>query len=427
MDQELVDIHEALFHGSLQSSERYHRLVAAMRDVVFTISPDGRFTSLNPAFETVTGWSCAEWCGKEFVPIVHPDDLPLAVDEFHRILSGEEARPIFELRIHTKLGGYCVAEFLETPEKQDGQIIGLLGIARDITPRKQAEQALQQAHEELERRVAERTCELAQANAVLRQQQQQLVQAAKLASIGELATGVAHELNNPLNNISLMIGNELDHLREGKFQEERMVCELQIVQQQIERAACIVRQLRTFGRSARHELVPLSLHEVLTYSLDLVRHQLQLDNITVRTEWADGSVQILGDRVQLEQVFVNLLTNAHHALATVTKKEILIKTSVRLDSVEIAVCDTGCGMPSDIQERVFDPFFTTKAVGEGTGLGLSIAHGIIQTHKGTICVDSTPGRGTSFRVSLPIMDGSTFSGSQHGSTNADDLGSGMRR
>jgi signal transduction histidine kinase len=206
-----------------------------------------------------------------------------------------------------------------------------------------------------------------------------------------------------------------------------MVCELQIVQQQIERAACIVRQLRTFGRSARHELVPLSLHEVLTSSLDLVRHQLQLDNITVRTEWADGSVQILGDRVQLEQVFVNLLTNAHHALATVTKKEILIKTSVRLDSVEIAVCDTGCGMPSDIQERVFDPFFTTKAVGEGTGLGLSIAHGIIQTHKGTICVDSTPGRGTSFRVSLPIMDGSTFSGSQHGSTNADDLGSGMRR
>lgn len=206
-----------------------------------------------------------------------------------------------------------------------------------------------------------------------------------------------------------------------------MVCELQIVQQQIERAACIVRQLRTFGRSARHELVPLSLHEVLTSSLDLVRHQLQLDNITVRTEWADGSVQILGDRVQLEQVFVNLLTNAHHALATVTKKEILIKTSVRLDSVEIAVCDTGCGMPSDIQERVFDPFFTTKAVGEGTGLGLSIAHGIIQTHKGTICVDSTPRRGTSFRVSLPIMDGSTFSGSQHGSTNADDLGSGTRR
>jgi C4-dicarboxylate-specific signal transduction histidine kinase len=247
---------------------------------------------------------------------------------------------------------------------------------------------------------------------VLRQQQQQLIQSAKLASIGELATGVAHELNNPLNNISLMIGNELDHLRDGDFQEERMVCELQLVQEQIERAACIVNQLRTFGRSARHELVPLSLHEILTSSLALVRHQLQLDDITVRTEWADGSVQVLGDRIQLEQVFVNLLTNAHHALATVTKKEILIITSVRLDAVQIAVRDTGCGMPSDIQERVFDPFFTTKAVGEGTGLGLSIVHGIIQSHKGTICIESTPGRGTSFMVNLPMMDGKSLSGSQ---------------
>jgi PAS domain S-box-containing protein len=404
MDQELLHIHEALFNASLESSERHHRLVAAMRDVVFTISPDGRFTSFNPAFETVTGWTCAEWLGKEFVPIVHPDDLPLAVEEFHRILSGEEARPIFELRIHTKWGGYCVEEFLETPERQDGQIIGLLGIARDITPRKQAEEALRQAHEELEMRVAERTCELAQANAVLRQQQQQLIQAAKLASIGELATGVAHELNNPLNNISLMIGNELDHLRDGEFQKDRMVGELQLVQQQIERAACIVNQLRTFGRSARHEMVPLSLHAILSSSLDLVRHQLQLDNISVRTQWAEGCPKVMGDRVQLEQVFVNLLTNARHALVTVTGKEILVTTSVRLDSVEIAVRDTGCGMPSDIQERVFDPFFTTKAVGEGTGLGLSIAHGIIQSHKGAISVESAPRRGTSFTVSLPMVE-----------------------
>lgn len=404
MDHELLHIHEAVFNASLESNERYHRLVAAMRDVVFTISPDGRFTSLNPAFETITGWTCAEWLGKEFVPIVHPDDLPLAVDEFHRILSGEEARPIFELRIHTRWGGYCVAEFLETPERQDREIVGLLGIARDITPRKQAEQALRQAHEELEMRVMDRTCELAQANAVLRQQQQQLLQAAKLASIGELATGVAHELNNPLNNISLMIGNELDHLRNGEFQEEKMVCELQLVQQQIARAACIVNQLRTFGRSARHEMVPLSLHEILSSSLGLVRHQLELDNITVRTQWPDGPVQVLGDPLQLEQVFVNLFTNAHHALATVTIKEILITTSVGSGSVQVTVRDTGCGMPSDIQERVFDPFFTTKAVGEGTGLGLSIAYGIIQSHKGTMFVDSTPGRGSSFGVSLPLVD-----------------------
>jgi PAS domain S-box-containing protein len=403
MDQELLHIHEAVFKTSLESSERYHRLVGAMRDVVFTLSPDGRFTSLNPAFETVTGWTCAEWLDKEFVPIVHPDDLSQAVEQFHRVLCGEEP-PVFELRIHTRWGGYCVGEFLETPEKQDGQIIGLLGIARDITPRKQVEASLRLAHEELEMRVEERTRELAHANIVLLQQQRQLIQAAKLASIGELATGVAHELNNPLNNMSLIVGNELEHLRDGEFQHERLVCELELVQQQIERAACIVNQLRTFGRSARHEMAPLSLHEILTSSLDLVRHQLQLNDITVRTEWADGSPRVLGDRVQIEQVFVNLLTNAHDALATAARKDIVITTRVRCDSVDIVIRDTGCGMGADIQERVFDPFFTTKAVGEGTGLGLSIAHGIIQSHKGTISVASAPGRGTAFTVSLPMVD-----------------------
>lgn len=402
MDQELLHIHEAVFKTSLETRERYHRLVAAMRDVVFTLSQDGRFTSLNPAFETVTGWTCAEWIEQEFVPIVHPDDLGRAVELFHRVLRGEEP-PIFELRIRTRWGGYCVGEFLETPERQDGHIIGLLGIARDITPRKQAEEALRLAHDELETRVEERTGELAQANLVLVQQQRQLVQAAKLASIGELATGVAHELNNPLNNMSLIVSNELDHLRDGVCRPERLISELELVQQQIERAACIVNQLRTFGRSARHEMVPLPLHELLTASLDLVHHQLQLDNITVRTVWNDGCPYILGDRLQIEQVFVNLLTNAHDAVATATRKEIFITTRARFDAVDVVVRDTGCGMPSEIQERVFDPFFTTKAVGQGTGLGLSIAHGIIQSHKGTITVASMPGEGTSFTVTLPTV------------------------
>jgi two-component system NtrC family sensor kinase len=184
-----------------------------------------------------------------------------------------------------------------------------------------------------------------------------------------------------------------------------MVGELQLVQQQIERAACIVNQLRTFGRSARHEMLPVPLHEILTSSLGLVRHELQLGNITVRSQWADACVQVLGDRVQLEQVFVNLLTNAHHALATVGTKDIFITTSVRSGSVHVVVRDTGCGMSSEVQERVFDPFFTTKAVGEGTGLGLSIAHGIIQSHNGTMFVQSTPGSGTSFEVILPMVKG----------------------
>jgi C4-dicarboxylate-specific signal transduction histidine kinase len=237
----------------------------------------------------------------------------------------------------------------------------------------------------------------------LREKQRQLVQAAKLASIGELATGVAHELNNPLNNIALIVGNELDKMRLGVVEGERIERELNLVQEQVNRAASIVNQLRTFGRGARHERGPLALKEVLGSALNLVRRQMELHNISIVMNLGGGTPYVLGDRLQLEQVFLNLLTNARDAVATVNQKEIVLSIRVGPEFVEISVRDSGTGMTADVQERVFDPFFTTKAVGKGTGLGLSITHGIIQSHGGMISVESAPGRGTVFTVKLPIM------------------------
>lgn len=237
----------------------------------------------------------------------------------------------------------------------------------------------------------------------LRDKQRQLVQAAKLASIGELATGVAHELNNPLNNIGLVVGNELDRIRLGLTDTVRIEQELYFIQEQVKRAASIVNQLRTFGRSARNERGPLALKEVLTSSLDLVGRQLALQNISIVMNLGEGNPYVEGDRLQLQQVFLNLITNARDALATARQKEIVLSTRVTPPFVMITVRDSGTGMTPDVQERVFDPFFTTKGVGEGTGLGLSIAHGIIQSHGGTITVESLLGTGTVFTVTLPIL------------------------
>ncbi len=153
---------------ALRESEARHRsLVENARDVIFTLSSDGTITSLNPAFEMITGWSPEKWIGKSFKHLIHPEDLPFGLEVYKRVLKGEMPPPSLELRILSRLGDYATLEFSIVPQTSAGKVISGLGIARDITERKRAEEALQRAHEELELRVAERTAELARANEVL--------------------------------------------------------------------------------------------------------------------------------------------------------------------------------------------------------------------------------------------------------------------
>src|SRR5213592_187120 len=172
-----------------QSEERYRSLVENAKDVIFTLSTDGRITSLNPCFETITGWSLAEWMGGPFPPIVHPDDLPVALEHFQRVLRGETL-PIFELRVRAKSGIYIHGEFTETPLIKDGQVVGVLGIGRDITERKRAQAALRRLNETLE----EKAKRIAHA---LHDEAGQLLASVHLALEGiarDLAPSVSHRL-----------------------------------------------------------------------------------------------------------------------------------------------------------------------------------------------------------------------------------------
>jgi C4-dicarboxylate-specific signal transduction histidine kinase len=246
------------------------------------------------------------------------------------------------------------------------------------------------------------TEEIRQREQELREKQEQLVQAAKLATLGELTTGVAHELNNPLNNIGLYIGNVLDRLKLGAADQGRITQDLDRAMQQVLKATEIITHLRTFGRAAPASRAHVSVNATIGSAYSLLREQLRLHQIEVALDLSPDDPHVLGNAIQLEQVILNLLTNARDAVADSVQRWIGIETSIEEGMVRLSVADSGPGIPHEMQQRIFDPFFTTKDVGEGTGLGLSIVYGIIQDHGGSISVASNPGEGATFTVRLPL-------------------------
>ena len=236
----------------------------------------------------------------------------------------------------------------------------------------------------------------------LRDKQEQLVQAGKLATLGELTTGVAHELNNPLNNIGLFVGNVIDHVQLGKLDPERVVSDLGKAMEQVRKATEIITHLRTFGRPASVTLERVDVDEVIERSLSLVQEQLRLRGIEVSFDLCRDELVVVGNSIQLEQVFINLLTNSRDALAASATKKIHIASSRDGDTVRITVADSGGGIPPEIEQRIFDPFFTTKEVGAGTGLGLSITYSIVKEHGGQIAVEGRSRHGALFTIELPL-------------------------
>jgi C4-dicarboxylate-specific signal transduction histidine kinase len=248
----------------------------------------------------------------------------------------------------------------------------------------------------------ETTQEMERREQELRDKQEQLVQAGKLATLGELTTGVAHELNNPLNNIGLFVGNVIDHVELGRLDPARVVTDLGRAMEQVRKATEIITHLRTFGRPASVTLERVDVDEVIERSLSLVQEQLRLRGIEVLFDLCHDGLVVVGNPIQLEQVFINLLTNARDSLAAATTKEIHIASARDGDLVRITFADTGGGIAPAIEQRIFDPFFTTKEVGAGTGLGLSITYSIVKEHGGQIAVDGGPGSGALFTIELPL-------------------------
>src|SRR3989454_10676090 len=228
------------------------------------------------------------------------------------------------------------------------------------------------------------------------------IAAGKLATLGQLAMDALHVLNNPHNNTGLFVGNAIDLIELGAADKGQIVRELRQAMQQVSKATQIISHLRTFGRAAPLSREPIPLTRVIERALSLVQEQLRLHEIEVTLDLGPEEPVVVGNPIQLEQVFINLLANARDAVLDSQRKAIRISASVGSATMEIAFVDTGHGIPSGLEQRIFDPFFTTKEVGKGTGLGLSITYGIVKEHGGTISVASTPGEGATFLIQLPL-------------------------
>src|SRR5438067_7356257 len=289
-------------------------------------------------------------------------------------------------------------------ERLDNSRRALLHILQDSHMDKLRLEASRKAMIHIMGDLRETTAEMQRRERELRDKQEQLVQAGKLATLGELTTGVAHELNNPLNNIGLFVGNVLDRIRLGEVETEPLMGDLEKAMEQVRKATEIISHLRTFGRAARVSIELVDVDDVIERSLLLVQEQLRLRGIEVELELCPDELLVLANAIQLEQVFINLLTNARDALAASKHKTIRIVSSRDEKGIRIAFSDTGPGIAPQLEQRIFDPFFTTKEVGTGTGLGLSITYSILKEYGGDISVDSRPGKGATFVIELPFAD-----------------------
>ncbi len=232
--------------------------------------------------------------------------------------------------------------------------------------------------------------------------QDQLVQSGKMAAVGTLTSGIAHELNNPLNNIGLTVEALIDDF--DAYSDEQKHRMLEQAYTQVERASTTVRNLLDFTRKDRSAFTAFDVSDAVASALRLVANEAMLAGVECRTSLAADLPAIQGNPHDLQQVFLNLFLNAIQAMPD--GGEMRVSGARKGDTVRIDVADEGVGIPAEHLEEIFDPFFTTKGVGEGTGLGLSVSHSIVEKHGGRIQVESEPGKGTTFSVYLPVAGAS---------------------
>ncbi len=230
--------------------------------------------------------------------------------------------------------------------------------------------------------------------------QEQLLQSRKMASIGTFTSGIAHELNNPLNNISLIVDSLIE---DGKAMPEAEQQGLyNDLMEQAERATSIVKNLLEFSRTDQDHFEKISMGQMVEKTRKLLKNELSIKKVKFHARVEDNLPKAMIDKSRLQQALVNLLLNGIHAMPDGGDLYLNIASDTESDSIKIDIKDTGVGIPEEHLESIFDPFFTTKKEGEGTGLGLSVTYNIVKRHHGTISVTSEPGKGTCFSIFLPV-------------------------
>jgi PAS domain S-box-containing protein len=359
------------------------QLIDGANAPIFGIDVQGKINEWNLQAAKITGYSKKEVMGLDLVSEFIADDYKVAVgDVVAKALNGDETVN-FEFSLFSKSGSRVdVLTNSATRRDAAGKVIGVVGIGQDIT--------------ELNKVRVEQDKERKECAA-------QIIHASKLATLGEMATSVAHELNQPLNVIRMAAGNSRRKISNGTVDPEYLNAKLERIEEQTARAAAIIDHMRMFGRKSEEKPRSIDPRQVVTNALDLMGEQLRLAGIEIVTEFPEDCSSVSGHTIQLEQVILNLLTNGRDAMAeSEGEKKITLRVFEDDKGVHITAEDAGGGIPEDVLPRIFEPFYTTKEMGKGTGLGLSVSYGIINDMNGTIVADNIDG-GARFTITLRVI------------------------
>ncbi|WP_322821680.1 response regulator [Chloroflexus sp.] len=362
-----------LYQAAQRNEARYRTIFANASDMILMLDASWRIISGNQSSAQILGVEVSELVGQSLQRWCLAQEWPTIAQALQRVARGLP-QPPFTVSLQRQSKESAIVEMNAQRLNVDDQAM-IVCVGRDLTERRRLEQ--------------------------------QLIQSDKLSALGQLVAGVAHELNNPLASIS----GYAQLLMRNRTLPDDVRADVEQIRQQADRASRIVRNLLMFAREHKPERLLVQINEVVQSTLSLQAYQLRVDNITVKLELDPELPQTLADPHQLQQVLLNLITNARQAMSEKGSGTLTIRTQ-RYESgdglsIEIIVSDTGIGIPVQYLDKIFNPFFTTKPVGQGTGLGLSICYGIIQEHNGQIWVESHEGTGTTIFIRLPVISTST--------------------
>ena len=357
-----------------KANEFLRNVIRSSVDGIIAANIKGNIIIFNEGAERMLGYKAEEVVGRIHITELYPPGM--AKEIMRRMRDGREGPkgkiPTTRTTLIARNGEHIPVLISAAIVYENGAETASVGIFTDLRERLKMQEELEETYTKL-------------------------LRSEKLASLGKLAAGVAHEINNPLGGI-LMFSNMLLE----SAQDERAAADLKKIVEQTIRCKEIVQGLLDFARKSADERTPVSVNTVIEKSIDLLRHQALFLNITVEKETDPDLPPIPGNEGQLAQVFTNLMVNAAQAMGN--KGTVKIRTWVEESplQVRVEVGDTGCGIPDEHLEKIFDPFFSTKGPGRGTGLGLSTTYGIVKNHGGTIQVRSRVGEGTTFQLSFPL-------------------------
>ncbi len=358
-----------------QSEERYRTILHEMDEGYYEVDLAGNYTFINDVLCAKLGYAREELMGINYRVYTPEEDVKNVYKVYNEVYRTGKPRRWYPM---VNIGKNGIVIFVENSilpiRNSEGQINGFRGISRDVTERKRMEEERQQL-----------------------EQKAQL--ASRLASVGEMASGIAHEINNPLTGV---IGYAQLLLQENLPDKIRK--DLETINDGAQRVANVIQRLLAFARQYKPQRTYVSINDVIATTLDLRGYHLETSNIKVNAQLAPDLPVTIADAGQLQQVFLNLIVNAETEMNLVRGSgKLSIKTQRIENNIRISFKDDGPGIAEENLERIFNPFFTTRQVGQGTGLGLSVCYGIVSEHGGRIYAESKPGKGATFIVELPII------------------------